>query len=65
MNLDLVRKLERQCWDFQANCLDAEKFTAAIVEECAAEILRWQDEPFPFDPEFGASLIKQHFGIKP
>jgi hypothetical protein len=41
-----------------------EKFTKLIVEECAAELIRWKNEPFPYDPEFGARLIKEHFGVK-
>ena len=43
---------------------DREKFAELIVRECASELIRWKDEPFPYDPEFGANLIKQHFGIK-
>ena len=45
--------------------LDAlEKFAELIVKECANEILKWKSEPFPFDPEFAAKLIKDHFEIK-
>jgi hypothetical protein len=40
------------------------KYTELIVKECASELIRWKDEPFPYDPEFGAKLIKQHFGVK-
>ena len=40
------------------------KFAELIVRECANEILKWKSEPFPYDPEFGAKLIKEHFGIK-
>ena len=40
------------------------KFAELIVKECANEILKWKSEPFPYDPEFGAKLIKEHFGIK-
>ena len=40
------------------------KFCELIVQECANEILKWKSEPFPYDPEFGAKLIKDHFGIK-
>ena len=39
-------------------------FAELIVRECANEILKWKSEPFPYDPEFGAKLIKDHFGIK-
>jgi hypothetical protein len=43
---------------------NAEKFAQLIAKECAAELIRWKDEPFPYDPEFGARLIKEHFGVK-
>ena len=39
-------------------------FAQSIVKECADELIKWKDEPFPYDPEFGAKLIKEHFGIK-
>ena len=34
-NTDLIRRLEKQCWNYQANCLDAAKFAELIVQECA------------------------------
>jgi hypothetical protein len=40
------------------------KLAELIVEECANELIKWKDEPFPYDPEFGASLIKSLFGVK-
>lgn len=40
------------------------KFCELIVAECANEILKWKSEPFPFDPEFAAKLLKDHFEIK-
>jgi hypothetical protein len=43
---------------------DLEKFAELIVKECANEILKWKSEPFPFDPEFAAKFIKEHFGMK-
>ena len=46
------------CWDF-----DKEKFATMIVNECAEVLIKWKDEPFPYDPEFGAKLIKEHFGV--
>jgi hypothetical protein len=42
-----------------------EQFARLIVDECANEILRWHNEPYPFDPEFAAKIIKKHFGIPP
>jgi hypothetical protein len=41
-----------------------EEFAELIIKECANELIKWKDEPFPYDPEFGARLIKQHFGVK-
>jgi hypothetical protein len=43
---------------------DFAKFAELIVLECANEILKWKSEPFPYDPEFGAKLIKEHFGVE-
>lgn len=42
----------------------AQKLAELIVNECANEILKWKSEPFPYDPEFGARLIKEHFGVE-
>ena len=47
-------------WHTQFN----QKFAELIVQECANELLKWKDEPFPYDPGFGAILIKSHFGVK-
>jgi hypothetical protein len=41
-----------------------EKFAELIVQECANELIKCKDEPFPYDPEFGAKLIKQHFRVE-
>ena len=42
----------------------SERFAELIVRECASELIRWKDEPFPYDPEFGAKLIRKHFGVE-
>jgi hypothetical protein len=44
--------------------ISQQKFAELIVRECASELIKWKDEPFPYDPEFGARLIKQHFGVE-
>jgi hypothetical protein len=41
-----------------------EKFVELIVRECADELLKWKDEPFPFDEDLAVRLIKDHFGVK-
>jgi hypothetical protein len=40
------------------------KFAELIVRECASVLLKWKDEPFPFDEDLAASLIKEHFGVE-
>jgi hypothetical protein len=69
MNTDLIRRLEKQCWNYQANCLDAEKFAQLIVEECIQAI---QNEGQTYEHldagEFQANnfsqAVKQHFGVE-
>ena len=36
---------------------ELKKFAELIVAECANELIKWKNEPFPYDPEFGAKLI--------
>ena len=33
-----IKLFEKQCWDYQSNCLDAKKFAELIILECAAII---------------------------
>jgi hypothetical protein len=47
-------------WHTQFN----QKFTELIVKECADVLLKWKGEPFPFDEDLAASLIKEHFGVE-
>ena len=51
--------------DGHNNTHEIKKFAQLIVRECASELIRWKDEPFPYDPEFSAKLIKKHFGVEP
>ena len=41
-----------------------EKFAELIVQECADVLLKWKQEPFPFDEDLAVSLIKEHFGVE-
>jgi len=67
-----IRELEKKCWSHRVDGalidgqlhFDTEKFAELIVKECADVVLEWKSEPFPYDPEFGAKLIKQHFGVE-
>ena len=47
-------------WHTQFN----QKFAELIIRECATELLKWKDEPFPFDEDLAVRLIKDHFGVK-
>ena len=40
------------------------EFAELIVRECTNKILKWKVEPFPYDPDVGAKIIKEHFGIE-
>jgi len=40
------------------------KFAELIVKECVGVLLKWKGEPFPFDEDLAASLIKEHFGVE-
>jgi len=58
---------EADNWQYNCAAWDSnnlEKFAKLIVQECANELIKWKDEPFPYDPEFGARLIKQNFGVE-
>jgi ABC-type taurine transport system substrate-binding protein len=67
-----IRELVRQAdacyiprydmWQMDTETL--EKFAELIVRECADVLLKWKGEPFPFDEDLAASLIKEHFGVK-
>lgn len=41
-----------------------QEFSELIIQECANVLLKWKNEPFPFDEDVAVSLIKEHFGIK-
>ena len=43
---------------------DFEKFIKLIVQDSCDVLLKWKNEPFPFDEDLAASLIREHFGVK-
>jgi hypothetical protein len=43
---------------------DFEKFIELIVQDSCDVLLKWKNEPFPFDEKLAASLIREHFGVK-
>jgi hypothetical protein len=46
------------------NIDNVEKYTELLIKECSGVLLKWKNEPFPFDEDVAASLIKEHFDIK-
>jgi hypothetical protein len=50
-----IRQFEKQCWNHQANCLDAEKFAELIVKECA---------DYAFSDEQDHRAMLKHFGVE-
>jgi hypothetical protein len=66
-----IQKLIKQCTTYyhgglgtEIEVFDKEKFARLIVQECASVLLKWKGEPFPFDEDLAASLIKEHFGVE-
>jgi len=57
-----IREFEKQCWNHQANCLDAEKFAQLIVKECVGIVADAVDHREPASTYVGK--IKQHFEVE-
>jgi hypothetical protein len=67
MNLQIKQLIDTVGTDVSGKWMAVDKvelIAELIVKECANELIKWKDEPFPYDPEFGARLIKQHFGVE-
>ena len=66
-----IQELEKlatpRCYDengcYIGNKFDINKFAELIVKECTEVLLKWKGEPFPFDEDLAASLIKEHFEV--
>jgi hypothetical protein len=58
-----MRELEKQCWDYQTNHLNTDKFAELIVQECIEQVKDFyqEDELNCFN---AAEKIKDHFGVK-
>jgi len=56
-----IKLFEKQCWDYQSNCLDAEKFAELIVLECAKLV---EDNIDPENAWITPAHIKEYFGVK-
>ena len=66
MNNDRIKQLVEEAGFYmtEKNGQSLAKFAELIVRECADVVSGWKSEPFPYDPEFGARLIKEHFGVE-
>jgi hypothetical protein len=59
---DRIRELEKQCWNYQGNHIDAEKFAKLLIEECASLFyLTHTDEQYPRRID---KTIRKHFGVE-
>jgi hypothetical protein len=56
---ELIRELEKQCWDNQTNHLDTEKFAELIVAECVDAIMT-KDR---YRREYFARVVQRRFGM--
>jgi hypothetical protein len=68
---ELIKQLEKQCWDNQTNHLDTEKFAELIIAECvdiADDYVKdyLVEEHIKFNhPRSKIGLkIKEHFGVE-
>ena len=63
-----IRLLEKQCWNYQSNCVDTEKFVQLIVMECADICNKIYFDNYPDAEDFERSVegdaIKRHFGVE-
>ena len=66
-----IKLFEKQCWDYQSNCLDAEKFAMLVVQECTSMLreIDWAyDLPYEHSENavavMAAKFIEEHFGIE-
>ena len=66
MNNDRIQKLVEEAGFYmtEKNGQSLAEFARLVVLECAGVVSSWKSEPFPYDPEFGARLIKDHFGVE-
>jgi hypothetical protein len=62
------RKLEKQCWDYQTNHLNADKFAMLIVQECIEQAhsvadSRGVNDDMIYGADTAAARIAKHFGV--
>ena len=74
MNTKRIRELNMQAAEYATSVcpnhsrdwypIQNTKFAELIIRECANELLKWRQEPFPLDADSAVRIIKQHFGIE-
>jgi hypothetical protein len=55
-----IKQLEKQCWDYQTNHLNAEKFAKLIIEECCSLV---HDPGEHSDGRVLKWKLRRHFGF--
>jgi hypothetical protein len=66
-----MRELEKQCWDYQTNHLNTDKFAELIVRECVDIVSKvpngYRDYRNQIEDAMRADClqaIQEHFGVK-
>lgn len=63
-----IEELERQCWDYQTNHLNAKKFAELIIKECANQCDLLLNHKMSTEWARGthdcSKAIREYFGIK-
>ena len=59
-----IRQFERQCWNHQANCLDAEKFAELIVQDLIHSMIKRYGDDDELPIQEIKLFVKEHFGVE-
>jgi hypothetical protein len=58
-----MRELEKQCWDYQTNHLNTDKFAELIVQECASVLRAESERLYKLSAEEKDELFASNFEI--
>ncbi len=58
-----MRELEKQCWDYQTNHLNTDKFAELIVQECVNILIEESERLYKLSAEEKDELFASNFEI--
>lgn len=65
MNIDHIKeKIEKDVSGKWIRTDQLDVFAKLLVEDSIEQLRNWKKEPFPFDEEAAAWILKKHFGIE-